>query len=111
MWTQRRGSKYGASRTVYGGLKYDSKKEAGYAQELELRKKAGEITEIVPQFKISLDVNNYHISNYYVDFMVVLSDGSRELHEVKGFATMYWKMKWKLTEALYGEEYKLVLIT
>lgn len=110
MWTQKRGSKYGNKTKVFNGLQYDSKAEAHYAQELQLRQKAGEIKEIVPQFRLSLDVNNYHICNYIVDFMVILSDGSKELHEVKGFATDIFRFKWKLTEAIYGKEYKMILI-
>ena len=110
MYYQRRRSKYGAKKTVFKDRLYMSKGEAGYAQELELRKKAGEILEIVPQYKLSLDVNGYHICNYYVDFKCTMADGSVELHEYKGFETMIWQMKWKLTEALYGEQYKLVVI-
>jgi hypothetical protein len=110
MWIQKRGSKYGNKTTVYGGLKYDSKREAHYAQELELRKKAGEIKEIIPQFRLPLDVNGYHICNYIVDFMVTLSDGEKQLHEVKGWATDIFRLKWKLAEALYGKEYTLILI-
>ena len=87
-----------------------SNKEADYAHDLELLKNAKQIKEYVPQFKLSLDVNGYHISNYYVDFLVIMPDGSEELHEVKGLEMPVWKMKWKLTEALYGEKYKLVLI-
>ena len=110
MWTQKRGSKYGNKTKVYNGLQYDSKAEARYAQELQLRQKAGEIKEITPQFRLSLDVNGFHICNYIADFMVVLRDGSMEIHEVKGFYTDIFRMKWKLTEALYGDKYKLILI-
>jgi hypothetical protein len=87
-----------------------SKGEAGYARDLELRKRAGEIKEIIPQFKLSLDVNGYHICNYYVDFKLVMADDTEEIHEWKGFATQLWLFKWKLTEALYGYKYKMVLI-
>lgn len=110
MWTQRRGNKFGAKKKEFGGRVYMSKGEAGYAQELELRKKAGEIKEIQPQFKISLDVNGYHICNYIVDFLVVMADDSVEIHEYKGFSTMLWQYKWKLTEALFSDKYKMVLI-
>lgn len=87
-----------------------SKGEAGYAQELQFRQKAGEVKEIIPQYRISLDVNGYHICNYIVDFKVIMADDTIEMHEYKGFATQLWLFKWKLTEALYGKEYKLVLI-
>lgn len=85
--------------------------EAGYAATLELLKKSGEILEYTPQFKLSLDVNGHHVCNYYVDFMVVDKFGEKQLHEVKGFRTAVWELKWKLTEALYGKEYTLVLIS
>ena len=87
-----------------------SKKEAKYAQELDLLLKAGEIKEIVPQFKLSLDVNGKHITNYFVDFMVITKDGTKQLHEVKGFSTDLWRIKWLLTEAIYGNEYEMIVI-
>lgn len=110
MYTQRPRNKYGAKKKDFNGRMYMSKGEAGYAQELELRRRAGEIVEIVPQYKLSLDVNGYHICNYYVDFKCTMKDGSEELHEYKGFETTVWQLKWKLTEALYGDQYKLVVI-
>ncbi len=97
---QLKKNKYSAKTTQYNGRTYHSKKEAGYAANLDWRKKAGEIKEIVPQFKISLDVNGVHICNYYVDFKVVTKDGTVEFHEVKGFSTMEFQMKWKLFQAL-----------
>ena len=110
MWTQRRANKYGAKRTVFNNRKYMSKGEAGYAQDLELMKKAGLIREIVPQYRLRLDVNGYHICDYLVDFKVTLRDGSEELHEYKGMKTYEWLLKWRLTEAIWGKKYKLVLI-
>lgn len=110
MWVQRRGNKYGAKKTVYGGLKYDSKKEAGYARDLDKLIKAKEIRSYEQQVRFSIDVGGKHICNYIADFVVTSRDGSREIHEVKGFATEIFRLKWKLMEALYGKEYKLVLI-
>lgn len=110
MFYQRQGSKYGAQKKEYNGIYYHSKKEAGYAQELDLLKKAGEIQEWSGQVRLSLDVNGYHICNYVVDFMVINKDGEKELHEVKGFETDTWRLKWKLAEAIYGKQYRLVVI-
>ena len=110
MFYQRRGSKYGAKRQVFGDRVYMSKKEAGYAQELDLLKKGKVIKEYIPQFRLRLEVNGYKICDYLVDFLVIMADDSEELHEVKGFETDIWRLKWKLTEALYGDKYKLVLI-
>lgn len=110
MYAQRYRSRWGNTRTEYGNRKYMSKKEAGYARDLDLMIKAGEVKEWIPQFRLRLDVNGYHICDYLVDFKVIMSDGSEEIHEVKGFETDMWRFKWRLTEALYGDKYKMVLI-
>jgi hypothetical protein len=95
--------KYHNKTQVFGGRKYDSKLEAKYAEELEWRRKAGEIKEIIPQFKIDLKVNGIHICNYYVDFKIIMADGSVQFHEAKGYKTDVWILKWKLTQALLNE--------
>ena len=103
MYRQRWGSKYGAKRTEHNGIQYHSKKEAGYAVELDLRLKAGDIKGWERQVKIPLDVNGYHIANYMIDFVITHNDGVKEYVEVKGFETEVWRLKWKLFEALYGD--------
>jgi carboxypeptidase C (cathepsin A) len=102
-------NKYNAKKKEYNGRYYDSIMEANYAIQLDWRKKAGEIKEIIPQYKIALRVNDKHICNYYIDFKIIMKDDSIEFHEVKGMETQLWRLKWKLTEALYPD-YKLVLI-
>ncbi len=106
-------NKYKAVKQTFNGRTYHSKKEARYAQELEIRKLAGEIKEIIPQYKLELYVKEKKICNYYMDFKVILPDDSIELIEVKGFATDLWRLKWKLTEALLDElepNAKLILV-
>jgi hypothetical protein len=44
-----------------------------------------------------------------MDFKVVLSDGTIEMHEVKGAETPLWRMKWRLAIALHPE-WRFVLI-
>ena len=97
---QNRGNKFRAVKQTFNGRTYHSKKEAAYAQQLELRKLAGEIKHIKPQHKLPLYVNGKLICNYYIDFKVTLTDDSIELIEVKGFSTDLFRVKWKLTEAL-----------
>lgn len=80
---------------------YDSKFEAGKAQELELLKKAGEIKDFVSQKVLELVVNGYVVCTYKIDFIVYHNDGITEYVECKGYATPVWKLKWKLFEALY----------
>ena len=97
---QNRGNKYKAVKQTFNGRTYHSKKEAAYAQQLELRKLAGEVKEIKPQHKLPLYVNDKLICNYYIDFKVTLTNNTVELIEVKGFSTDLFRVKWKLTEAL-----------
>ena len=102
-------SKYGSRKMNFGGRIYDSIKECDYAQELEWRRKAGEISEVIPQYKLDLSINGVHIANYYVDFKVVYPDGTVTFDEVKGFETDTWRMKWRIALALYGKEkFKLI---
>ena len=93
-YIQRGANKYGNKTTVYNGLKYDSKGEAGYANELDLRLKAGEISKIERQRTFPLyGKNGGRITTHRVDFLITLLDGTQEVHEYKGFATDVWKMK------------------
>ena len=84
--------------------KYDSRFEAGVAQELELRKRAHDIKDFKEQVTIPLAVNGYHICNYRIDFVIEHNDGTIEYLEAKGFSTPVWKLKWKLFEAIYADK-------
>lgn len=112
---QVRGNKYHSKTTQVEGVTYHSKKEAAYADELRLRKMAHDIKDWQRQVCIPLNVNGYHIANYYIDFVVEHNDGTLEYVEVKGFETDAFRMKWRLFEALFSEEfaakdYKITLV-
>ena len=97
---------YQKKYSYYNTKKYngrDSKFENGKAQELALLKKAGEIKDFQEQVKIPLEVNGFHICNYYIDFVIEHNDGDIEYLETKGYATDTFKLKWKLFEALYDK--------
>lgn len=85
----------------YNGRIYHSKKEAGAAQELDLRLKAKDIKAWEPQVKMSLDVNGHHITNYFVDFKITHNDDSIEYLEIKGFVTEIFRFKRLLFEATF----------
>lgn len=122
MWYQKKGSKYGSKSTEYNGEIYHSKKEAGYAQELDLRIRARDIRGYERQVKISFDICSiclrlcsakcdkhkkgkvHHLSNYYIDFVVGENDGTETYAEVKGFETTEWRQKWKLLCILYEDD-------
>lgn len=96
-------SKYGSEKQTYNGYAYDSKLEAAYAQQLDWMIKAKEVEKWERQHKISIDINGVHICNYFIDFKVWFLDGRIEYHEVKGFETEVWKMKWRLSKAVYPD--------
>lgn len=104
-------SKYNNKTTIFKGKKYHSRFEAKYAQDLELRKIAGDVKSWDRQVKISLDVNGKHICNYYLDFVVYLPNGDKEYVEVKGFETDVWRLKWKLFEAIMSEREPNAILT
>lgn len=107
-WTEKGGSnKYGAKRTeARDGLKRDSKYEASVADELLLRKKAGDILDYDSQFKVEIwiyredGIKAFKVS-HKVDFRVHNRDGSFELTEAKGVETSDWKWRRKLLEELW----------
>ena len=93
-----------AKKQVYNGQRYDSKFEAGHAQELDLLLRAKEIKGYDRQVNIDLIVNGYLVCQYRIDFIVYHNDGTTEFQECKGLASEVWKLKWKLFEALYSEK-------
>jgi hypothetical protein len=93
-----------AKSTEYKGHRYDSKFEASYAADLDLLVRAGKVKSWERQVKIPLEVNGYHICNYFIDFIVYHADGIIEYVECKGVAFPVWAIKWKIFEALYSEK-------
>lgn len=106
---KNKGNKFNAKRSTYNGRHYQSRKEASYAMELDWMLKAGIIHGWYAQEKLDLRINDVHIANYFVDFKVIFPDGKFEFHEVKGYETDLWKLKWKMAIAIYGKE-KFILI-
>jgi hypothetical protein len=90
-------SKYKNDPCYYNGFRFDSKKEANYCKELDLRVKAGEVAFYLRQVP-------FHLTGgviYRVDFMEFHADGGVHCVDVKGFATPEFKNKKKQAEALF----------
>lgn len=107
----RRKSKYRNVATTTDGIRYHSKKEAKYAQDLEFRKKAGLIKSWERQVRIELYAYGKHICNYYMDFVIYHNDGTVEYVEIKGYETDVWKIKWKLFEAMINAQEPEAILT
>ena len=96
--------KFHAIRTQINGIKFGSKKEAKYYQELLLRKKVGEVIFFLRQVPFDIGANK----KYYCDFVEFLANGMVEFIEVKGYKTPLYKLKKSLVESLYPLQIKEV---
>lgn len=101
MYRVRNGNKYHAESQYYNGVQFDSKAEVGYAMELDMRLKAGQIREWLSHVKIPLIVNGEEVGTYEIDFQVTHLDGHYEFVEIKGKVLPLWALKWKIFEATY----------
>jgi hypothetical protein len=93
-----------AKPTAYNGRTYDSKAEARYAAQLDLRKRAGEVVMWLPQVPIPLVGG----TRYVVDFVVFLADETVHFIDVKGVETPEFRLKKRQVEALYPIEVEVV---
>lgn len=101
--------KYGARKTELHGIKFDSKKEATYYQELLWRQKYGEVVhiELQPVYELQPSFmrgkKKIRPITYVADFKVTYKDGTEEIIDVKSPATMtpVYKIKKKMFEYRY----------
>lgn len=102
---EKRNNKYGAIKTEYNGRMFDSKKEAGYAETLDMLRKAKDpkdrVVDIEYQPKFPCVINDKKVCTYIADFRVKYADGREEVVDVKGKKTAIYSLKKKLVEALY----------
>ena len=107
MYYQRYTNKYGAKKTVAkDGVRRDSKFEATIADELLLRKEAGDILDYDTQYKVEMwayDQNGKKAMkvSHKVDFRIHHKDGSFELYEAKGLETADYKMRRRWLETFW----------
>lgn len=83
---QRRRNKYGAKRTEYKGLMYDSKLEANVARELD---------RVGYRYRRQVSIKFASGIRYVADFVVTSGDLEVVL-EVKGRETDVWRVKRRL---------------
>lgn len=101
-------NKYGAKKTEYNGVVYDSIGEAGYAKQLDMLMKAKDPNERVARWErqvtVPLKAYGVTISYYRIDFVVHMANGIKKYVEYKGFPTDAWRHKWKHFEAQMSAE-------
>lgn len=107
-------SKYNAKKVVIDNIKFDSKAEAAYYQQLKLLKMSGEVVsfDLQPEFILQdsfvKNGKKYHAIKYRADFLVRYKDGHEELIDVKGMLTNEFILKRKLFEMRYMQSIKCV---
>lgn len=112
-----------AKKTKVGDTVYDSRFEANYAAELNLRKVAKEIKDWETQVTLDLICNGFKVGTYKIDFVVYYDKDTIGLEETKGLASPLWKYKWKILETMVmsnhpyldekfgkNKEYKMLVI-
>lgn len=115
MFQQKASNKFGAQKTEYGGIRYDSKAEAEFARGLDLRMHATYAKDRVEswerQIPFKLVVNGDLICTYKCDFIVRYADGRKELVEVKGYWTPEAKLKLKIFRATFLKDHPEISYT
>ncbi len=96
--------KFSAVPTIANGIRFDSKKEARYYEELLWRQKTGGIVFFLRQVPFHLPGG----TTYRVDFQEFHADGSVHFVDVKGMQTKEFIRSKKQVEALYPVEIEVV---
>lgn len=89
--------KYNAVQTIRDGIKFPSKKEARWYDELKLRVKAGEVVFFLRQVPFHLPGG----VKYVCDFVEFWANSEVHIIETKGVKTTDYIAKKKMVEALY----------
>lgn len=101
---KKKKNKFGAKKTIFNGVKYDSKAEAEYAALLGLHEKMGIVSEIETQPKVYL--SNAKIL-YKPDFCF-LRNGQKIYVDVKGHRTAVFNIKKRLWAAYTNDTLEIV---
>lgn len=106
-------NKYNAKKTVYNGQKYDSKKEAEYAEILDGLLKQKKILGWKRQVRFPLPDLDWIKSKsmrswYQADFVVTDLDNTDHIVEVKGVLTTENKVKYAFFQYYYRRKINIV---
>lgn len=99
-----RASKYHNKITEVDGVKFHSRKEAKRYEELLLLQSQGAIHNLKLQVPFNLTAWDVKICRYVADF-VYQENGKEVIEDVKGVVTAIFKLKWKLLQAQYRDNY------
>ena len=89
--------KHNAKQTECDGIKFPSKREAAYYQQLKIRQAAGDVVFFLRQVPFHLPGG----VRYVVDFVVFMADRTVRFVDVKGMKTPMYIAKKKMVEASF----------
>lgn len=96
--------KYRNEPVVVDGIRFDSKLEARYYEQLKLRRAAGEVAWFTRQVPFYLPGGVV----YRADFLVALAAGGVDVVDTKGVDTKESRNKRRQVKAIYGVDVRLV---
>ena len=107
--------------TCHQSHRHDSKAEASYCDELNLRKKAGEIRDysagttfiLLPKL-ITLDKKTLPAVKFTPDFLIFHFDETIEIIDVKsanGYTTAVFRLKWRMLMSLLDKSPHIYFFT
>lgn len=111
---KRARSKYRNRKVEIDGITFDSKAEARYYKELQLRERAKDIQffRLQPRYlvhdKFEKDGKKHQAIFYIADFEIHHNDGSIEVVDVKGMITEVFRIKEKLFNKKFPHKLTLV---
>lgn len=78
-------NKYHAKKTIFDGIKFDSRKEADRYLELKMMQQAGQISdlELQKKFLIVPKINGNKRARYYIADFVYIMEGKKIIEDVK----------------------------
>ncbi|MGZ2501769.1 DUF1064 domain-containing protein [Rhizobium leguminosarum] len=100
----KRRNKFGAKKTMFEGILFDSKREAEVYRDLKLLERSGRISGFERQRKFELIVNGEIIGTYRADFAFIDHDQDCKFRvvDVKGVVTRDFKRVQKIIKAIYN---------
>ena len=99
-----RNGKYGNNPTTRDGIRFDSKREAVYYEQLRIRQKNGDVLFFLRQVPFHLPGG----TKLVVDFLEFHSDGTVHVVDAKGMETPIFRLKRREVEHHYPVKIELV---
>lgn len=97
-----------AKKTQVDGILFDSKAEAKRYCELKWLQQSGEIQKLELQPRFEFIINGTKCGHYTADFRYI-ENGQSVVEEVKGREAKDFRLRWRITQAMYPQhEYRLI---